>query len=222
LTLKFLELQRNPFHRQQNKYVILDIDQTLAYTFQDEDHARLSKAIEKSNYDVSDIVYKISEVRGRKSRLFVYGVKRPYLDVFLQFCHLYYKGVIIWSAGTDYYVEKMVAELFKNLPKPVMVYKLSDCESKDGSLFKPIEKLFEESKLAGMDYTNSLVIDDNAFTFSDNVDNAIHIPAYVVKPKMTSISEPDSALLQLIWWMLKPEVLCSDDIQDLEKPSFHS
>ena len=64
---------------------------------------------------------------------------------------------------------------------------------------------------------NSLAIDDNPTTFSENEGNGILIPAYEPALSVEAMSRDDPSLLQLKSWLLQPNVINSQDVTLLDK-----
>src|SRR5437763_151797 len=86
-----------------NLIVILDIDESLAHTFTDTIMDEL-----KIPHGLQAYMLNILMDRNNGGSATMWGVKRPYLDTFLNFCFSYFKLLIVWSAGTYEYVHTIV------------------------------------------------------------------------------------------------------------------
>jgi hypothetical protein len=125
--------------------------------------------------------------------------RRPYLDVFLEICFLKFQNVSIWTAASqewfDYVNENTFTPILKEISdKYLRSFKfdfvftrnrcslVKDSESIFTDVFfieKRLNKLFK-SKEKYKDYTkdNTIVLDDDAFTFRKNYGNALRIFPY--------------------------------------------
>ena len=198
------------------RYVVLDIDSTLVFTMDDKMLNALEKSVSKSNYDLSKIIYKIPDP---VDEMFAFGLKRPHIELFLQFCFWYFDGVCIWTAGTAMYAKKIVAELFKDLPSPMAVFTRNDCAlDSTNTYYKPLSSMYK--KYPQMNASNTIIIDDNPTTIKDNPNNAILIPAYAVTTSLASIQKEDVALLVIMWNLLTQEYLECEDYRTLKHDFF--
>lgn len=207
------------------KYIVLDLDLTLLKTFDEEDEKKLEENAALVQGDYSHIIYRIPQRKsGGKSSLFAAGVKRPELFQFLLFCHEYFEGVCVWSAGSDLYVKRIVEEVFKGLPKPFMVFSRSHCptykQNGDKYYYKPLEKMISQQPKGGkMSLENTIILDDTEETFRANKDNAILIPRYNVEPNLESIQKVDHMFLELINYFLQTKFLYANDVREVAKPN---
>ena len=213
----------------QNKCIVLDLDETLIHTY--------------SKKDITDVQgYKYLNdnisMRGRLYRLdfgssdigYMWSLKRPGVDAFLRYVMSNFGTVIVWSAGTAHYVEKVVEWLFTPLGTyPDAVFSREYCETitvgtHKGSLTKPISKLTKERTgdiYNRINYNNCFFVDDNTISTSYNASNAITIPKFHPEPNLKSMaSEDDTSLYQLIAWLETSSTKTSQDIRLLTKPVF--
>lgn len=206
-----------------NKTLVLDLDSTLIFTsdsfesfetlelYTNPQHSHLRPRVYK--FDVIDVVDKPGT--GVKSSM--WGVLRPHVHDFLNFCFDYFENIIVWSAGQLKYVHAICDILFVDVNRePVLIYSFEDCERTDNYLYKPLVKITnQEFKHITMD--KMLILDDNEITFSKNKDNALHISAY--EPNLTpeGIVENDMTLVNLTKWLMLPEVIDCKDVRKLDK-----
>jgi hypothetical protein len=220
-----------PEQSQTNKCIVLDLDQTLIATQDDEYYHKLFELGVLSDPSLLELRNRIFyftvedfTTPGSGTTDVFWGVSRPHVHEFLVFCYSYFRMVAVWSAGGRRYVESIVDYLFKDLPYPTIVYSADDTVITPRKTEKPLIKMIDQ--FAEMDVTNTLIVDDNQYTFVHNVDNAILIPAYepgvrnkkgYIVPTIEGLMEDDIALQQLKYWFLLPEVANSEDVAQLDK-----
>jgi hypothetical protein len=157
---------------------------------------------------------------GDGSRFDFWGVTRPHLEEFLLFCFNYFKLVIVWSAGKKNYVHAIVNNIFKNLRKPHLIWTYDDIDmDQDDNIIKPITKLLNSNFILKhhLDPQKILVVDDNESTFCKNKKNAIYIPPFEPELNIASMTQPDTTLLQLKYWLLLPNVVYTDNVTKIDK-----
>lgn len=198
--------------------LVLDFDSTLGFTL-DEEISRVARELfEKSKYDLSKASYNV-KVREKE----YFGIKRPNLDIFLEFCDNQFI-VIVWSAGVKEYVHNAVKEVFKGHNKPYMIYTRDECEfDSDGNIIKPLEKLFNDPKNRYATSENTIIIDDTPSTFSMNEFNAIRISKFKVNQRKGTITlnellKTDRDFLEIMWYLLSDQFLYCEDVKGLSKP----
>lgn len=206
-----------------NKTLVLDLDSTLIYTsdnfkqyealklYSNPEHNHLRNRLYK--FDVIDVVDK----PGTGVRSSMWGVLRPNVYEFLDFCFEYFENVIVWSAGQLRYVHAICDVLFTNPEhQPIIIYSWDDCEKGDNYLYKPLIKISQQ-EISTITLDKLFILDDNEITFSKNKDNALHIPAY--EPELTpkGIMEDEKVFVNLTRWLMKPEVLNSKDARKTNK-----
>jgi TFIIF-interacting CTD phosphatase-like protein len=206
-----------------DKTLVLDLDSTLIFTTEDfeqymslelyskPEHNHLRNRLYK--FDVIDVVDKPGT--GVKSSM--WGILRPHVYEFLDFCFEYFENVIVWSAGQLRYVHAICDVLFIDPEKqPILIYSYEDCDRNDNFLFKPLIKISQE-EFPEITLDKCIILDDNEMTFSKNKDNALHIPPY--EPELTpkGIMQEDDALLNLTRWLMKPEVINCRDVRKTNK-----
>ena len=210
-----------------NKVIILDLDETLVHTSDNMDI--LKKLGILTNPKLMALRSRIGTVhiddvlssRGSGTKSNLWYIKRPYSREFIIFCFAYFRAVLVWSAGVSKYVKAIVKEEFKNIKPPLVIYTRDQCiaDPVDGDLYKPLSKLLSEvpglSKYANI--KNTLILDDKAATFRETPDNGVLIPRYSPPFTVSGIMEQDIALLQFREWLLKPDVISSDDVRTLDK-----
>lgn len=209
-----------------NKAIILDLDSTLIFTH--EEKVNLKKTPILSDPDMLDLrtrVYYLTiedyDKRGSGKQYSVWGVTRPHTKEFLHFCFAYFKVVAVWSAGQKDYVEDIINYLFRDIGhKPHIIFTRDDCvKDKKLGTIKPLTKMYEFHPLLGqyMTESNTLILDDNHYTFEKNLENAIHCPAYEPDAHPEAMREGDDTLLQCRYWFLLKSIREAKDVRKLEK-----
>lgn len=226
-----------------NHNIVLDIDFTLVRTevegdprsgFWDHKYKKLKLYSDPKRAHLRHRVYQIKIIDaggerdppGTGTELVLYGIYRPYLREFIDFCFKYFKHVIVWTAGTKKYAKEMCNILFP-FQKPTLVYSEEETQfeiyEEEGMVTqytrKSLRKLYTDPKLIdqGVNEKNTFILDDSDETFIFNKDNGILIPRYEANMTVRGIKEADESLLKLMKWLMKPEVRHSRDIRKLDK-----
>lgn len=208
-----------------NKCIVLDLDQTLIAT---QDGIPLLKRLgifsDPKLIDLRNRIYvqEIDDIDkpGSGVEFSYWGVTRPYIQDFLLFCFSYFKVVAVWSAGQRKYVESIVDHLFRDLPKPHIVFTYDDIIfNQKGEVVKPLNKIFNAMNQHEtlMTYQNTLALDDNPSTYSNNIGNGVLIPPYEPGPSIIAMSAQDISLLQFMFWLQQPEIETAEDVRMLDK-----
>lgn len=218
------------------KTLILDLDETLLHSWDNpsflSDIYANSEMLEKL-YPVDDIsrIYNI-QLKTTQSKSYIWGTLRPGLYEFLQFASNYFNNIIIWSAGVDEYVHKIVDVIFLNagVKKPGVIFTRDHCASytihNDRIYHKPISfvsNYLNQKHYSSMqfDIKMTLILDDKLHTFKENKLNGVLIPQYIPNVTKTKfddlINENDFALDKFKKWLNTPEVLTSKDYTKLDK-----
>ena len=219
-----------PFKSLTNKCIVLDLDETLVHSNENMDKLQELEImtnpelldLKRRTYQISmdDVVYK----KGEGVKTVMWGIVRPHVKEFLVSCFSYFKVVIVWSAGKRKYVDAIVDFLFKDIRRPHVVYSYDQCERTSNNLIvKPFMKMInaEPGLNKYMSLDNSFMIDDRNTVYAgyvgDNPDNGIQIPAYRPAFNIHSLRSDDIALKQLMTWFLRPEVMASPNVRELNK-----
>lgn len=224
-TLYYVAADNIPSASITDKCVVLDLDQTLIAT--QEDMASLKQLDILKDPQLLPLrsrTYYITiedlEKPGIGTKYDFWGVTRPHVKEFLLFCFSYFKIVAVWSAGQRPYVEAIVDDIFRDLPKPHIIFSHDDVDvGPGGRIEKPLNKMIESHPVLRrfMSLQNTLAIDDNCSTFRNNNENGILIPAYDPALSVSAMGRDDPTLLQLKYWLLQPEVVSARDVTTLDK-----
>jgi len=191
------------------KNIVLDIDATLVHTHGDDDEfEKLNLFGNRKILNYRGRIYNmllkdVTHAPGTGEEMKLYGVYRPYLKEFIEFCFDYFDNVIVWSAGKRKYVEKMCEIMFTDSKKqPSIIYSYDQCLITGDKITKPLVKLYEDKRLKGVNQKNTFVLDDREDTFSSNHNNGILIPEYIAELTHAGIKRKDECLLKLMSWLV--------------------
>lgn len=206
--------------------IVLDLDNTLICTQDKPSHLKdlkIGRSKESVKLRRRIFVSKLEDaegIRGLGDRYDYWSVKRPHLEEFLNFCFDYFPLVIVWSAGTEGYVRDVINNIFPPGKRPHYIFARKFCVKTDeGRLGKPLQKLFDHDQILNkLSYRDTIHLDDTSHTFTEfNPDNGLLIPPYDVDPTVESILKDDCALLDVIEWLKRKEVLNCSDVRQLDK-----
>lgn len=196
--------------------IVLDLDQTLIATQEDMEREVYEQY---KTHDTSNRLYDI-DVTDADGRYITWGLRRPHLKAFLDFCFKYFREVIVWTAGTYEYGHAIVNAIFEN-QRPHRILTRNDCErinsgKYEGELAKPISLLDLDPRL-------TITLDDKDFTGVQNPKNVFVCPGYY--PDVGRGSEididriyrkdNDHFLLDFMDFLLSPEVMTSKDLRQV-------
>ena len=212
------------------KNIVLDIDATLVNTHGDDgEFVNLKIITEPKMLKFRKRIYSmnladVTTEPGEGEKLKLYGIYRPYLKEFIEFCFNYFDNVIIWSAGKKKYVEKMCELIFVDSKKqPLIIYNWNNTTIDGDRITKPLKKLYDDPRTKGMmNENNTFVVDDRDDTYFLNKNNGILIPEYEVSLSLNGLKLQDDNLLKLMAWFSLDEVSNSEDIRTLKKTNIFS
>ena len=207
------------------KNIVLDIAATMVHTLGDEDEFlnlqvfTNPKMIKYRPRLYSMELRDVTSPPGTGEEMTLYGVYRPYLKEFIEFCFDYFDNVIIWSAGKKKYVEKMCELMFIDMSnQPLVIYNYDDCGVYDDFIRKPLKKLYEDPRVKGkMNEKNTYVLDDRDDTFALNKGNGILIPEYEASLTKKGLDKEDDNLLKLMAWLSIDVNKQCRDVRQLDK-----
>lgn len=237
-------------NRQQEKgpkTLILDLDETLVHswerpnfleTYQIYTNPEIARLFHPTGK--SDIAYSIylgsnngnSAYTNINENLCIWGLKRPHLDEFINFCSHYFDHVLVWSAGIDSYVQEITKNIFRDsgFISPRLIWSRLNCSSYQGYFHKPISEISlslsrQHPQTFSIDPKTTLILDDKVHTFMQNPQNGILIPPYHPgtdhsdrTPNLTDLTDrSDSALLKFMKWLNNPAVRNAEDVRFLDK-----
>lgn len=176
------------------KLIILDLDETLIHS---------SMLVEKMGNEFDFMV----------DNYFVY--KRPYVDMFLNYCKNNFQ-VAIWSSGSEDYVTYITSKLFNKPEELNFVWSRKRCTLKvsEGYSFSEFTneplllKNLKKVKKKGFDLKHVIVIDDSFKCHIKNYGNLIHVSSFEGDPQ-------DRELLNLMKYL---DILINEpNIRAIEK-----
>lgn len=135
---------------------------------------------------------------------FVWGIKRPHIDKFLDFCFSHFI-VGIWSAGGKEYVEKVCAALFAGKKyKPAFIFSRPQCDevtdevTGKSDLWKPLRTVYR--KFPDFNEKNTWFVDDNRDYAREDLLNWLGIGAFEAEIDEFS-SKEDNQLHDMIGFL---------------------
>lgn len=143
-------------------HLVLDLDETLIH-------------VSTTPVKEYDFIFSLQGIK-------YYGKKRPNLDLFLTFVFRRFQSVSVWTAATADYARKVVNHIMTPVQRTELAFFKTrrDLEPGTRSYIKPLKKIFLEPKALqlGMNYKNTIMIDDRDDVLRDNPGNGIKIPAW--------------------------------------------
>lgn len=202
-----------------NKNIILDLDETLVHTFGVKlPTGKEGRNLMQQHHGRIYIVNSVTLNNQKKIKNeYLWGITRPGLNKFMQFCFNQFGQVIIWSAGTGRYVKDVVNKVLCDLRCPHYIFTQEDCYVDDeGYLKKPIKYLKSENpEINNLYLENTLIIDDRSDNFEYEPNNGIKIPPY-------DPDRQDSSLMDLMKWFKSDKFKQSQDVRKLDKDKIFS
>jgi len=217
------------------KGVVLDLDETLLHSYP-EDEFELRDLNIMSNPKLLDLrsrtyVLNIDTNKGSDNPTIMWGIKRPHVDEFLNFCFTYFRVVIVYTAGIHEYGHAAQEVVFKNSQEPHAILTRGNCDPVGKNYEKPFWKILKEvpeldpffiKDGSPKEIKNVLIIDDRAVSFKQNPNNGILIPAYEPDATPESLRKDDLALIQIMTWLKRPDVMNAPDVRKLDKSRIFS
>ena len=171
--------------------IVLDLDNTLIYSRSPSEKPKGVASPKRIRY-FSALGYDVA--------------MRPGLVAFLNFIRKRFNKVIVWSAGTEKYVNSIVDNIFSKVGyRPDAILSRGDCvQMKEEQVYtKPLYKLVEMGYVKSLD--NVVLLDDLATNFAPNPSNGIHIPSFE--------GSEDNHLIKLMDWLNSRPNVTVDEIK---------
>jgi len=214
--------------------VVLDIDETLIHTFgRIEDVKNIGIFDDPEYISIRKDIYVIDIYSEDKYtvKYKMWGIMRPKMREFLNFCFKYFENVTIWTAGQRRYGNAVVSKIFNNR-FPELVFTRDECPKTISGRCKNKPLAYIIDKKDDMSLHHTFIIDDRVENFEPNPNNGIVIPAFLpedeedeedeeedrvlnIKDKLLNIE--DDAFDKLMKWFMRKEVIESEDIRLLRK-----
>lgn len=202
---------------------VFDLDESFLHTFNG-DVSSVEKLKLNDYPDIKKRLYVksilIRDTEKTQSLYQFWGVLRPGVSDFIPFANMYFRAIIVWTAGIYPYAREMIKELFKGYQGPFFYFSRRNCNIIDGNYTKPlylIEKKFPEFKVNKM-----MIIDDRDISFVECPNNGILIPPYEPNANANAIRVNDIALDQLKYWLLTKEVMMAGEVPKMNKKDIFS
>jgi hypothetical protein len=106
-------------------------------------------------------------------------IARPYLNLFMKYVFNNFERVSIWTAGTKEWFDKCYEKILKpSIPEGRNFHFIKTrSEYNYQAIVKPLEMIYHEYHDL-YNFSNTLIIDDNPYTFVDNPEQALHIKPF--------------------------------------------
>lgn len=149
-------------------------------------------------------------------------IARPHLKDFLEYVFRNFKRVSIWTAGTKEWYEQCYGEVLRHyIPEGKSFDFVLTRE--DFQRYYPVKPLsFVYKTHPEYNSTNTLIVDDNPVTYSENVENAIGIKSFffdlLTKEQRGNLNCHDFELLKIVVIMdkmLSGEKVCANPISEM-------
>jgi hypothetical protein len=211
-----------------NQVIVLDVDETLLHTFEGlKGWYKLKILQDARTYPIRSRLYNmkltdVDEPIGSGDMYEIWGIERPYLKEFIDYCLQRFDHVIIWSAGRRRYVDRLTDRIFrctKSDPKLILNWDNIN-KYKNGDYDKPITALKEHFPDLADDINleNTFIVDDRRDNFlRTNIDNGILIPPYNPAMTIDGLLSKDDKLQVLMKWFELDEVKYAQDVRTLDK-----
>jgi TFIIF-interacting CTD phosphatase-like protein len=163
-----------------------------------------------------DLIY----IELEKFRL--WGIKRPGLDEFLNYCFRKFQTVSVWSAGMPDYVYAIVDFIFRDHRYPDNVLTRDHVRrethfEKDDFYCKPLETFFNFHPEA--DKSNTILIDNRLENSKYDPHNIIHVPDFVPEQTVDGVYQDDDCFQVLVRWF-ESGLAQREDVRILNKKLF--
>lgn len=203
--------------------IVLDIDETLLHTYIDAaGWYEVQPLANPDLYPIRDRIYHkrlmdVGEKTGSGDLWEFWGILRPHVHAFLDYCLDRFEHVIIWSAGQPEYVRYVTDALFHLKRRdPRLILSWDHCRVDPGSQSydKPLEILHKYD--SAITLQNTFLVDDRMDNYlKSNPFNGILIPPF--EPQVTELLAKDNALLTLRNYFERPDVKAAKDVRQLDK-----
>lgn len=208
---------RRPF-----QCLVTDMDECLIHTWDINKKQYIHTFNTPEAYAFRHMLFGV-EMNARNANTLIYGIFRPGLIDFLNYAFNRFDYVVLWSAGTSYYVHQITEYMFSKTDRmPDNVFARPFCENHTRAdeeyLIKPLKKLQQINPAIQM--SNMFFLDDNADVSVLNRNNHLLIPKWKPDPTVASCKAAlanDRYLYDLIEWLERPEVKNATDVRRLDK-----
>jgi hypothetical protein len=201
--------------------LVTDMDECLIHSWDISHEAYMRTFNNAKSFPFRHQLFGVEMLPRDKSSL-VYGIFRPGLIDFLNYAFNRFDYVILWSAGTHYYVNQITQYMFSKTDKmPNNVFARPFCENHphdDDYFTKPLKKLQQINP--SIKLSNIFFLDDNPNTSFHNKTNHILIPRWDPSPTIKACTDAlskDRALYDFIEWLERPDVKAAEDVRRLTK-----
>lgn len=161
--------------------IVFDIDGTLGKAFPYEGNEAIFAQIQKSPKLSGRLakLYLREDVRGvlyEKPILFFFLFRKGAREI-IKLCERKWGGSHVYTAARYGYGKDIIKAVYRGRKLPKLFYSFEECRyDETKNIVKPLMEMLKEDK--EVDESRILIIDDTAYTFRFNKENAVHIPPY--------------------------------------------
>ncbi len=202
--------------KKNGKHLILDLDETLVHTFGPTDN--FIEILEKLTEEQKRRMYTIQFPEGD----ILFGYVRPYAEEFLKVAFAEFESVAVWSAGTNYYVHRIVEIVFKE-QQPRFIMSRDECnelkvtDEEEPCRYKPLEIVYH--RYSDHNEKNTMIVDDRHDVCALNCMNNIRVPEFDLNDANYQTRLKDRTLDILARWIQSDEFRNNTDVRLIKSKS---
>lgn len=201
----YRKFEKNVNYKSISNYgIVLDLDETLIkskkFKVKVDDDVILGWLMSSRMFEIK--LVDCTTPKGEGDIYYMKVLKRYGLDEFLDWCHKYFRVVIVYSAGKERYVEAIVDGIFKYDKHPYLVYHRDNCSvGSTGDTLKPLVDMYAENPELNdiVPIQRMFCLDDNDYTYENNPHNGILIPKFSPFKKLSEVD--DNELFKVITYV---------------------
>ncbi len=207
-------------------HIVFDLDECLIHTITSGSESTYEEIMNK-RIDLRSRLYQfelvdIGSKKGQGVSSNYWGVTRPHLDKFLDFCHGYFRSISIWSAAQPSYVRAVVSRIFQGRNPPLIIFTSDHIAPDDRHGYhKPLANLVAQFP-GFMSLQKTFFLDDRASNFISCPGNGLIIPKYEPLPSVESIERDDNCFHLLAEFLLQLSKMEVSDIRTIDKSQIFS
>ena len=240
------KMENKPRQTITEKAIVFDMDELHLHTCDESEYTELL------NHDKA---FQCPETVGLRNSLFrldfpdieyeeevkMWGVVRPRLYEFLDFCFKHFRVVVVWSAGQHGYVHEAISQVWGKYHSPHIIFTARNCEyqclecSSYGTKYddeckcggelrmvKPLEKFWNHPKWGKyMSPENTVIIDDRNSVFRKcNPRNGIQLPKFEPEVSVEGICKDDDTFERLMDFFRSEKFVDAEDVRKINLQIF--